>query len=98
MAQYAGRYFAPNASRFGPHIVNPEKVLDLIDRAIVAPDDAARTRLTHELQAAVWDEFALATPLWINPFPAAIKGYVKEAGFNETNGHSWRPLDAYLDK
>lgn len=98
MAQYAGRYFAPNASRFGAHIVNPEKVLDLIDQAIVAPDNETRTRLTHELQAAVWDEFALATPLWVNPFPAAIKDYVKEAGFNETNGHSWRPWDAYLDK
>jgi len=98
LALYMARNFAPNGPLYARNIQHPDKVTQLLAAARSAPDFETKRKISHDLQKAVFDEFALAYPMYVTTSPAALKPYVKDNGINQTYMTLFTPENAWLDK
>lgn len=98
LALYMSRNFAPGGPLYANNILHPDDVTKLLSDAKVAPDQETKTKISHELQKLVYDEYALAYPEYITTSPAILKTYVKDSGINETYMTFFRPEDAKVAK
>ncbi|PDO10998.1 MAG: hypothetical protein BLM47_04010 [Candidatus Reconcilbacillus cellulovorans] len=98
LALYMPRNFAPNGPLYARNIQHPDKVTQLLAAARSAPDFETKRKISFDLQKAVFDEFALAYPMFVYTSPAALKPYVKDTGINQTYMTMFTPENAWLDK
>jgi len=96
LATFMPRYYSANASRFGAHIQHPEDVAQLFKEVVAAPDLETQLELSHELQKLVFDEYTLATPLWVTTRPSVVYSYVHDSGMSTVSGSTWTPGDVYM--
>jgi ABC-type transport system substrate-binding protein len=92
------RHFGLNSVVWGPNIVHPDKVVKLIDKTSSAPDMEARKKDTHELQKAVYEEFALVTSLYVNTTPYLKSKKVHDDGFYSFRGNLFSPESMWIER
>jgi ABC-type dipeptide transport system, periplasmic component len=98
VALYMPRNFGVNGPLYAPNVAKPDDVQQLLEEVKRAPDQETKTKIAHELQRLVFEEYALAKPLFISTSPAVLHHEVKDTGINETYMTMYRPEDAWLDR
>jgi len=98
LALYMTRNFAPGGPLYANNVFHPDDLTKLFEEAKMAPDQATKTQISHQLQKLVFDEYALAYPEYVTTSPAILKPYVKDSGINETYMTFFRPEDAKIEK
>lgn len=98
LALYMPRVFGARGELFTNGIADIPKVEQLLIDAKAAPDFESKKKVAQALQAAVFDEFALGTTLFVQTLPSAKHGYVQDEGFNKAHSSVWAPGDAWLQK
>lgn len=98
LAMYMPRVFSAGGELYTNGIADIPKVEQLLIDAKAAPDFEGKQRVARALQAAVFDEFALATTVFVQTLPSAKQSYVQDDGFNKTHSSVWSPSTAWLQK
>lgn len=95
---YMPRNFSATGVLYVKGIAHPEKVEKLLVDAAQATDLKTKQTAAFELQKAVYEEYALATAMFVSTLPAAKHPYVKDEGISMTHASVWTPGDASISK
>jgi ABC-type transport system substrate-binding protein len=85
-------------SAFMPCLLRPPEIETLMAETRAAADFETKQELIWEAQAKVYDEYALQTPLWIEPTLSVNYPYVHNAGFMKSAIHESTPEECWRDK
>lgn len=86
--------FYPEQSGNRAHLVD-ERVIELIDKAAVEPDEAKRIEMYHEIQKMNTEQ-CWYYPMFLNKFFAAAKAGVEGVIWSNSNSHDFKGI--YIEK
>jgi hypothetical protein len=78
-------------------VLIPRSIQEILDRAVLATDNATRNRLVHEYQKEATDKYAIQLWLFAVTGIAARQHGVHNDGLFETQFTHWSPHEAWKE-
>ena len=92
------RTFSPQGLTYAHNLQHYEDMQELYTLAKTALTEEEWIEFSRELQRLAFDEYAIATPLYISTMPTAIHKHVHDTGINSGHPTRFTPENIWIEK
>lgn len=97
LSMYMPRNFTPGGVLYANNLSHPPIIEQLLTEAKVAKTQEEKTRILLQVQKEVWDNHAMAFPMYLSKSPTVLQQGIHDTGINETNMTFWEPESAWME-
>jgi ABC-type transport system substrate-binding protein len=97
LSMYMPRNFTPNGPLYANNLSHPPIIEQLLNEAKVAKTQEEKKRILQQVQKEVWDNHAMAFPMFLSTSPSVLHTNVQGTAINETNMTFWEPENTWKE-
>lgn len=97
LSLYMPRNFTPNGVLYANNLSHPPVIEELLNQAKVATTQEEKRDILFQVQKEVWDNHAMAVPMWVTTNPSVLKNNIHDTGINRTYMTVWEPENAWIE-
>ena len=97
LSLYMPRNFTPGGVLYANNLQHPPIIEQLLNEAKVAKTQEEKTRILHQIQLEVWDNHAMAVPMYVSTNPSVLREGIHDTGINVTYMTVWTPETTWME-